>query len=246
MALDGTLSGLKLSLASLLNRADLADATLGDWISLAEAQMHRRFVGRQKQGLPVPRRLIKRSDASFALAAEYVAVPSDFAGPIDLLLTPATGNILDLDYLDSANLQSIKTRGYYPGYTFTQPATGCPKLYTVVGGQIQILPVADVAYTGELTYISRVAALTSTNTANWVLTDYPDAYLYGAALQSAPYLIADGRASMWAELFTAAVDDICNADPMPSDKSTLRTEIALIQTFSRPGGGRYNVNTDGY
>lgn len=246
MALDGTLSGLKVSLASLLNRADLSDATLSDWISLTEAQMHRRFVGRQRKGLPIPRRLIKRADAPFALAAEYVAVPSDFSGPIDLLLTPASGNIIDLDYLDSQNLQSIKTRGYYPGYTFTQPATGCPKFYAVVGGQVHILPVADQAYTGEVTYISRFPALTATNTANWILTDYPDAYLYGAALQSAPFLIADQRMQTWAALFTAAVDDICNADPMPSDKSTLRTDISLVQHWSRGGGGGgYNINTDG-
>lgn len=243
MSLDGTYTGLKASVADFLNRADLT-TSISDFITLAESQMARRFVSRVAQGFSIPRRLVKRADASFALAAEYVSVPSDIMGPIDLLLTPVSGNILDLDYLDSVNLQSIKTRGFYPGYTFSQPATGCPLFYTIVGSQIQILPVADKAYTGELTYISRVAALSGTNPANWILTDYPDAYLYGALTASAPYLKDDNRAQTWGTLFTAAVDDICNADPMPSDKSTLRTEVGLIQRFTRSGGSRYNINTD--
>ena len=243
MALD-SYDNLQTAIGTFLDRTDMATVA-PDLITIAESQMHRRFVGRLRQGMPIPRRLIARADASFALAAEYVAVPSDFAGPIDLLLTPTSGNILDLDYLDSQNLQSIKTKGLYPGYTFTQPASGSPKWYTVVGGQLQILPVADQAYTGELTYISRAPALSSSNQTNWILEDYPDAYLYGALTASAPYLRDDARITTWGTLFTAAVDDICNADPLPSDKSTLRSDLVLLQRFSRNGGGVYNINTDG-
>jgi hypothetical protein len=68
--------------------------------------MARRFVSRAKQGMDIPRRLVKRTDATFALAAEYVAVPSDIFGPLELMLT-ATPPIA-LDYLDNANLQREK------------------------------------------------------------------------------------------------------------------------------------------
>lgn len=241
MALDGTYTGLKASIADFLNRTDLT-ATIPDFIALAESQMHRRLIGRQRQGLPIPRRLILRSDASFATNDEYVAVPTDIAGPINLQLTASDGTILDMDYLEPVNLQAKKSATFANGNSGTIPFPGHPTHYTVIGSELQIFPVADKAYTGELTYIKRLAAASTAT--NWILTDYPDAYLYGALTASAPYLIDDGRTQVWGTLFTSALDDICNADPMPSDKSVLTSEIATIQRLSR-GGGAYNINTDG-
>ena len=239
MSLDGTYTGLKASIADFLNRTDLT-TTIPDFIVLAEGQMHRRLIGRQRQGLPIPRRLILRSDASFATNDEYVAVPTDIAGPINLQLTASDGTILDLDYLEPVNLQALKSAAFANGDTGSIPSPGYPVYYTVIGSELQIFPVADQAYTAELTCIKRLAAVSGAT--NWILTDYPDAYLYGALVQSAPYLKDDSRITVWGTLFTAALEDICNADPMPSDKSTLRTEIALIQRFTRSGA--YNINSD--
>lgn len=233
--LDGTYNGLKASIADFLLRSDASTiAAIPDFIVLAEAQMHRRLIGRQKQGFPIPRRMILRSDASFALNAEYVAVPTDIAGALILELTASDGTLIDLDYLEPINLDREKKRGYW---------TGRPKFYTIIGLELKIYPVADQAYTGELTYIKRLAAASTIT--NWILTDYPDAYLYGSLVQSAPYLKEDSRIQTWATLFTAALDDICNADPMPSDKTMLRTEVATIQRLTR-SGGFYNINTDAF
>ena len=79
-----------------------------------------------------------------------------------------------------------------------------------------------------MTYIARVAALSADNSTNWILRDYPDAYLYGAPVQSAPYLKDDGRMAGWAALFTAALDDICNADPVPGEQSRLGSDVARM------------------
>lgn len=228
--LDGTYAGLKASIADFLNRSDLT-STIPDFIVIAEAQMARRFVGRQREGKPIPRRLILRSDASFTLAAEYVAVPTDFFGPLILELTGADGTLIEMDYLDPVNLDHEKKRAYW---------VGNPKFYTVINGELKIYPVADQAYTGEMTYVKRLAAASTAT--NFILTDYPDAYLYGALTASAPYLKDDGRVTVWGTLFQAAIDDICMADPMPSDKSKLRTEVALLQRYTRSGS--YNINTD--
>jgi hypothetical protein len=213
MALDGSYDGLKDSIGDFLNRGDLA-AVVADFITLAEAQMARRFVGRVRQGLPIPRRLIKRADAAVAPGQEYIPAPPDFHGPVEFVLQ--ADPIVALDYLDSANLQAQKEAGR---------VTGAPRWYAVVGGELQLFPAADQDYTGELTYIARVPALSGVNPVNWILQDYPDAYLYGALVQSAPYLKDDARAATWGALFTAALDDICNADPMPGDTSRLRTHL---------------------
>lgn len=214
MALDGSYDGLKASLADFLNRGDLA-AAIPDFIVLAEAQMARRLVGRVRQGLAVSRRLIRRADTAIAAGTEYVAAPADFQGPVAFELNRG----IVLDYLDSTNLQAIKAEGR---------VTGAPRWYAIVGGELQLFPATDRDYAGELTYIARVAALSAENSTNWILTDYPDAYLYGALVQSAPYLKDDGRMAGWAALFTAALDDICNADPVPGEQSRLGSDIAQM------------------
>src|SRR5690242_6138617 len=106
MALDGTYTGLKASIADFLNRSDLT-AAIPDFITLAEAQMTRRFVGRARQGLTYPRRIVQRSDASIAQGDEFVAVPTDFHGPIDFTLNSDPETVLD--YLDPTNFQQWKT-----------------------------------------------------------------------------------------------------------------------------------------
>jgi hypothetical protein len=217
LALDGTYEGLKASVADFLNRADLT-ASIPDFITLAEAQMQRRFVSRLKQGLSLPRRLVTRN-ASFAVTngGETIAIPEDFAGPISFQL-PASPQNIELAYLDENAFQSEKA---------SQRWVGPPKFYTVVGSVLQIFPVADQAYTGTLVYINRLPAVASS--ANWVLTDYPDAYLYGALVQSAPYLKDDARITTWGTLFTAAIDDICEADPLPTNKVTARVDPAMTR-----------------
>lgn len=230
MALDGSYDGLKATIADFLNRSDLT-AVIPDFIRLAEAQMTRRFAGRQRQGLAVPHRLIQRADAQIDQDTEYFAAPADFHGPIDFVLQGAPEIVLD--YLDAANLQQQKR---------ADRVRGAPRWYTIVGGELQLYPVADRDYTGELTYVARVPTLSAGNPRNWILTDYPDAYLYGALVQSAPYLRDDARTTTWGALFTAALDDICNADPVPGEQSRLRSELPCLTGRGARGG--YDIETD--
>lgn len=228
MALD-TYTGLQSAIADTLNRGDLT-AAIPNFVALAEAQMARRFVSRVKDGLPVPRRLMTREDASIDAGAEYVAVPDGFIGP--RVLTLKTDPIKELDFAPAEVFQQLKS---------DYPLSGPPRYYTVVGEELQLYPVADQSYTAELFCLVRPAALSGTNQSNWVLADHPDAYLYGSLAQSAPYLREDARVAMWASLFTSALDDICKADPMPSNKAPVRFDIPLPRRWMGRG---YNINTD--
>jgi hypothetical protein len=227
MALDGTYAGLKASIADFLNRTDLTEA-IPDFIVLAEAQMARRFVSRARDGMPIPRRLVQRVDVSLTQGTEYFPVPDDFQGSLELILQ--SDPIIELAFLETSALQREKKRALW---------TGAPRWYGVVGGQFQLYPVADQAYSAEQTYIGRALALSDANPGNWVLSDYPDAYLYGALTAAAPYLKDDDRVTMWGTLFSTAVDDICNADPMPTDKSLLRSDVPR----GRHRGG-WNIQSD--
>lgn len=86
--------------------------------------------------------------------------------------------------------------------------TGRPQVYSVIAGQIEVWPTPDTTYTGELYYYARTAGLSDSNTSNWILEYFPDAYLYGALVHSAPYLVDDARTQVWASLYNNAIDGI--------------------------------------
>ena len=50
--------------------------------------------------------------------------------------------------------------------------------------------------------------MSSTNTTNWLLTLAPDIYLYGALLESAPYIKEDARIQTWGLGFKTALDEL--------------------------------------
>jgi len=189
MALS-TYAELKTSIGDWLNRSDLT-SVIPDFISLAEAQIERTLRARQ---------MIVRANASFD--AQYGAVPSDFLETKSLKLTstnPQTPlEFLSIDALDQKAAE----------YT----ASGKPKFFGVVGGQLRIVPTPDATYTTELTYYAKLAKLSSSNTTNWLLTSSPDIYLYGSLLQAAPYLQDDARIQTWATLYERALNDLQTAD----------------------------------
>jgi hypothetical protein len=61
-----------------------------------------------------------------------------------------------------------------------------------------------------LTYWKTVPALSNSNTSNWLLAAYPDAYFYGALAQTGTYLKAD--ASSYVTFFQAILSDIVESD----------------------------------
>ncbi len=189
MALS-TYAELKTSIGDWLNRSDLT-SVIPDFISLAEAQIERTLRARQ---------MIVRANASFD--AQYGAVPSDFLEAKSLKLT-STNPQSPLSFLSIDALDAEMTK-----YT----ASGKPKFFGVVGGQLRIVPTPDATYTTELTYYAKLAKLSSSNTSNWLLASSPDIYLYGSLLQAAPYLQDDARIQTWATLYERALNDLQTAD----------------------------------
>lgn len=185
-----TYAELKTSIGDWLNRSDLT-SVIPDFISLAEAQIERTLRARQ---------MIVRANASFD--AQYGAVPSDFLETKSLKLTstnPQTPlEFLSIDALDQKAAE----------YT----ASGKPRFFGVVGGQLRIVPTPDSTYTTELTYYAKLSKLSTSNTSNWLLSSSPDIYLYGSLLQAAPYLQDDARIQVWATLYERALNDLQTAD----------------------------------
>jgi hypothetical protein len=185
-----TYAELKTSVGDWLNRSDLTTA-IPDFISLAEAQIERVLRTRQ---------MIKRSTAS--IADEYNAFPTDFL--------EAKSFKLDTNPVTAMTFQTVDAMDRLTNTTYT--ANGKPLYFTVVGTQIRVLPIPDTTYTGELVYYAQLSKLSTSNTTNWLLTQAPDIYLYGALLQAAPYLQDDARINVWSQLYQSGIEQLTVAD----------------------------------
>lgn len=182
-------SDLQAEVAAWLRRSDLADE-IPSFIALAEAQMNRRLRVRPMAAV-----------LSQTWAAEYIALPTDFLAERELKVL-ANGAAYPLSYLTARQMDQ-----------YTRSATmGRPRFYAIYGGQLRLHPAPDDAYAGELDYLQAIPALSDVNPVNWLLLSHPDAYLYGALTQSAPYLRADERLQTWSTLFTTVLADIEAAD----------------------------------
>jgi hypothetical protein len=90
----------------------------------------------------------------------------------------------------------------------SENVAGKPRYYRHAENQFEVFPTPDSAYAAELLYYQKIPSLANDATTNWLLSSYPDIYLYGSLLNSAPYLAEDGRAEVWARLYGEAVDKL--------------------------------------
>lgn len=194
-----TYAELQAAVADWLDRADLT-LRIKDFIALAETHMNR--------SLRV-RRMVSRSSAT--VESEFAELPSDYLQTIALSL--------DRERLDPAPPEVIADA------KTLSDATGKPRVFAVVGGELQLFPAPDRAYEAQLTYHAKIPALSVSNPTNWLLTEAPDAYLYGALLQAAPYLRDNEAAQVWSAGFAGALDGLRAADRTAAGK--LRVEPSL-------------------
>lgn len=204
-----TYAELQAAVANWLDRGDLS-ARVPEFIVLAEAQMNRLLRARGATG---------RSTAT--VGAEFAALPADFAQAISLRV--ATGS--DWEELSPSDQATMS------GYA---AATGRPRLYSVVGGELRFYPAPDTDHIVEMTYFSRVPALSVTNPSNWVLASHPDAYLYGTLVHSAPLLRDADILGTWKALSDAAMDQIISERRQPGGR--LRTDITGVRPFNSTTG----------
>ena len=169
-------------------------ARIATFIQLAEAKFNRQLFVRQME---------QRSIAVVNTASsepEFISLPADFQSMRRVRLSSVTGKPC-LEFKSGTQMDE---------YRFGRSdVAGLPRYFTVFGDEIELAPTPDAAYTIEMVYRQNIPALAS-NSNNWLLTLAPDLYLYGALLESAPYIKEDGRIQTWGLGFTAALNDLNN------------------------------------
>lgn len=177
-----TYSELRTAVANWLDRSDLT-SRIPEFIALAEADINR---------LPRIRAMEQRVTAT--LDEEYISLPTDFLSMRNFQLNTNPKQVLRFvtpEYIDTFWAGSI---------------TGRPVVYTMLGGEIQVAPAPDSSYTAEMDYYKRWNI--ATDVVNWLLTNNPDVYLYGALLQAEPFLRNDKRIKTWAGMYGKAIADL--------------------------------------
>jgi len=185
MAID-TFDELKTAVANWLGRSDLT-ARIPEFIELAEARLSREVETREQE---------KRATASTTGDDAYIALPTDMREIRSVQLNTSPRTVLR--YMTPAQIEK----------EFPSNRTGKPLSYSVIGKELKLAPTPDSTYTAEIIYTAGVEALSASNTNNWVLTRYPDAYLYGTLAAASIYLVDDPRAAGFEALFQRAIEEI--------------------------------------
>lgn len=66
----------------------------------------------------------------------------------------------------------------------------------------------------DLDYYQRIPALSASNQSNWLLSRYPSLYLYGALIESAPFMMDDPRMGVWGAMFDKAMSGLVSEDSL--------------------------------
>ncbi|MFG6573208.1 hypothetical protein ACGYLO_16565 [Sulfitobacter sp. 1A13353] len=197
MALS-TYAELQAAIASeLFDRAD-ADDVIPRFIRLAEVQMQRELRHYQ---------MVKRATAS--IDSRYTELPVDHLQTIRFHLD---GKSSPLEFV-SPDAMADHRAAY-------QNATGEPRYMAFTGNTFEVFPTPNATYTGELQYYRTIPALSDANPTNWLLTDHPDAYLYGALLAAGAHFADADLTKRSTALYMGAVSSI--------------NEVSMRQQFPGP------------
>jgi len=187
MSLD-SYTNLKTEIADWLDRPDLT-ARIDTFIDLAEAKHIRELRIRA---------MLKRAAAVTTTATKYLALPTGYLGMRTIRL-------------NTDPITVLVQRSEYEMTRVAKTSPGKP-LYFSVHEEIEFDRVPDAAYSAEMIYYAKLSPLSDSVATNWLLTNAPDAYLYGALLAVEPFLDNDERIPTWQGLYNQCISDLNDAD----------------------------------
>ncbi|HET8730483.1 MAG TPA: hypothetical protein VFM34_05170 [Moraxellaceae bacterium] len=179
-------SSLQSAVAAYLHRDDLT-TNIPDFISLAEARLNRRLRIRAME-----------NRATGTSSAGLIALPTGYREGRSLHISQG-GTYRRIDYVTPERAGLYNDSGY-------------TSAFTVVGSNIELLPMPtqDVDY--RLVYYKALDALSGTQ--NWLILNAPDIYLYATLLESAPFIKGDTRIPVWQGMLEQAISDLEAEDRM--------------------------------
>lgn len=180
---------LQASIATYLKRSDQTSRIV-DFIALAEARIAR--------VLRLQRMLTSTSGLNTAAGVATVALPARWVEWQRLrIATPNTP-------LEPAAPGEFAQR-------YAASSSALPRQYTIEGNVLRLGPTPDAVYSLDGVFYQMPEALSVTAT-NWLLTDHPGLYLWGALAESAPFNDDGEHIQLWETKFNQDLDQARKED----------------------------------
>ena len=116
--------------------------------------------------------------------------------------------------------------------------SGQPRLYRVGATVYEFDRPADQSYATKAVYY-KANNITSDST-NWLLTNYPDAYLYASCFEAAAARQAKDRMALYKPLRDEIIEEINRLNSKTQGRVRMRHDASLAR------GNQFNVNTGNY
>jgi len=181
---------LKAAIANRLGRTNLT-AVIPDFIALGEPRLYHGFQDIEVQVKPLRLRamLAKETASLAALPDRYLSIDrltvNDGAGP------------RSLEYVTPERFANLAP-------------TGFARVYTHQDGGISIEGGTPAVF--ALSYYRRFPTLVADSDTNWLLTNFPNVYLYSALIEAYAHLKDDARIPTAARMYAAATNALIDSD----------------------------------
>jgi hypothetical protein len=175
-------ASLKAEIVSESHRTDLT-AKLPDFIQRTEREMARLL----------PLRAFETTVTGTSTGT--ITLPADF-DQVELLVLNTNGREYPMDYTSPNGVSAY--------------VSGNPNRYTLLNGVIRFIAPTGGEYT--LNYLRKLVPLSDAAPTNFIVTEHPDAYLYGAMVQVAMYEQDDTKLGKYAPLFNLVMNQIASQD----------------------------------
>ena len=204
MALD-TYLGLIGEVGSWTGRADMSTARVDGFIDLTETWFNKHLRAQE----------METTNGTLTYSGAVITHPGDWLAWKHLYVT-SNGTRYRLKPISQEQKDSLD-----------DGTTGPPAFYHVSGGGTRLVPTPDsTAYTISGTYFQKPPALGASQSTNWILTNHPDAYLFGVLAMMEGFVIDDPRIGTWKTLFQEAIVGIENNTANASRQvPTMRVDI---------------------
>ena len=180
-----------------LNRSDISDDQIKEFISLAEASFNRVLRTRNQ---------LTRSTSD--ISTQFVSQPSDLLELYNIQLN--SDPIVRLEQVSLSKMDELKS---------ASSTTGKPTYFAITGADLEFYPAPDTTYEIEVIYYKTITPLSTSNTDNFLLTNQVDIYLFGALVQAEPFLMNDERIGVWGALLGKAIEELRISDERSQTES---------------------------
>ena len=181
---------LKTAVANWLDRDDLTDR-IPEFIALAEAKFNRTLRLRSMEA---------KYTANTVAAQRNLALPTGYIQMRNFQVN--TSPLTTLSYVTPEIYDRL-----WGGST-----SGIPKFYTILANEISLGPIPASVVEVEMLFYKNFENLSSTVATNWLITNAPDAYLYGAMMQAEPFIMNDERVALWGASLNNAIQELQEQD----------------------------------